>query len=588
MMRRLGGVSGRGQMLAALIVVLMLSVVAPARAADPALPVPGLAAGGARAVMLMPFDVGGTTGDTPPPAHGTQSGSTATGFAWDLHQAMGTGVRARFDSLDGVVTIRRVGSVGFNQNGAGRIVRIEVRVNGTPVGTVFFQHLSNVPEAALQAGVDYPSGTLLGYLPTGTYPSAPCTGRGGNSYGWQFSTSWMVCSPAGVHTHVDVAQGCYRTFPAGTWVGPNTPILMLSSALRSTNKSPCDNAEVAQVYAAPLTWQETPRVEGGILEEVSCTSPTFCMAIGEAEGRADSAWRWDGSSWVPSGPLGSTPNSWLTAVSCTSPSNCFAVGSHHNPTRGQVETLVVHWNGAAWSVMPSPNLDLDINRFTGVSCASSSFCVAVGEARNYGIVDHIGTVIQHFDGTTWRIMPSPATGHFYDPLIGIACVTATSCFAVGQSYIGEFGPYLGLIEHWNGTEWTATQTATPELLTGIACASTTDCGAVGGQAAYHWDGATWVSEAFPSPEGSSGWGLSAVDCPARSTCFGVGAYWTNFNSDVHTLVMQRGPSGWRQTSGLNLPSGGQLRGVSCPSTRFCMAVGQKGSEALAAIGTPAD
>jgi len=79
---------------------------------------------------------------------------------------------------------------------------------------------------------------------------------------------------------------------------------------------------------------------------------------------------------------------------CLSESDCFAVGDNGKAT-GPItgaNTLVEHWNGSVWSVMPSPNpnefpADFELH---GVSCPTTSSCYAVGwDANAFG-----------FDGAT--------------------------------------------------------------------------------------------------------------------------------------------------------------------------------------------
>ena len=105
----------------------------------------------------------------------------------------------------------------------------------------------------------------------------------------------------------------------------------------------------------------SPNFEGRYrtsLNDVSCTSATFCMAVGvwQHSPGASVSERWNGSAWT----IFNVPNdagftfSGLNSVSCASPTDCVAVGSW--ATGGQPEmTLVVHWNGTAWSIVGSPN-----------------------------------------------------------------------------------------------------------------------------------------------------------------------------------------------------------------------------------------
>ena len=117
------------------------------------------------------------------------------------------------------------------------------------------------------------------------------------------------------------------------------------------------------------------------LNDVSCTSAKFCMAVGvwQHSPGASVSERWNGAAWA----IITVPNypgftfSGLDSVSCTSPTDCIAVGSWS--TGGQPEvTLVAHWNGTAWSIVPSPNPPkAQGSSFAGVSRVGAK-CSAVG------------------------------------------------------------------------------------------------------------------------------------------------------------------------------------------------------------------
>jgi hypothetical protein len=124
-----------------------------------------------------------------------------------------------------------------------------------------------------------------------------------------------------------------------------------------------------------------------VLSGASCTSTSACIAVGKYVtaiiGGNPSALAevWNGTSWS----LKSVPNpseaksSALSGVSCTSSSACTAVGTYTNGS-GTTVTLAEAWNGTSWSVQSTPNpAEATASYLNGVSCTSSSACVAVGE-----------------------------------------------------------------------------------------------------------------------------------------------------------------------------------------------------------------
>ena len=67
---------------------------------------------------------------------------------------------------------------------------------------------------------------------------------------------------------------------------------------------------------------------------------------------------WDGLAWTLVEPLnvGEGTGDWLYGVAAVSPSEAWAVGSTAGPWDTYTSTtLIEHWTGSAWSVVPSPN-----------------------------------------------------------------------------------------------------------------------------------------------------------------------------------------------------------------------------------------
>jgi hypothetical protein len=167
---------------------------------------------------------------------------------------------------------------------------------------------------------------------------------------------------------------------------------------------------------------------GNGLLGISCTTGSACIAVGTTGTAAGAlAEQWDGSRWnVMPTAAGSRPGDVLRAVKCTSNTNCFAVGS---TKAGQ--SLVERWNGTTWTIMPSPNRSAN-NALLAVKCVTVADCVAVGgQSLN---APSIGSrLIEHWNGAAWSIVPSagPApTAQSY--LAGVSCTSAGNCIAVGR------------------------------------------------------------------------------------------------------------------------------------------------------------
>jgi hypothetical protein len=62
-------------------------------------------------------------------------------------------------------------------------------------------------------------------------------------------------------------------------------------------------------------------------------------------------------------------------------------------------------------------------------------------------------VIEHWDGTSWSVVPSPNPfPNVNNSLDAVAAASANDIFAFGNSPLGPFS------EHWNGTQWSIINT----------------------------------------------------------------------------------------------------------------------------------
>ena len=149
---------------------------------------------------------------------------------------------------------------------------------------------------------------------------------------------------------------------------------------------------------------------------------------------------------------------------------------------------------------------------------------------------------------------------------------------------------MEMAEAWDGRSWslmavTAPVTSAESSLSGVSCSSTSFCTAVGAYTtvaavvtlAEVWDGTAWSMQHTPNePNPSSGvWGaLNAVSCPTARYCTAVGDY----NTATTTLALTEAWDGhaWSIQASPNPPRGvlrDALDGVSCFSARKCFAVG---------------
>jgi len=142
---------------------------------------------------------------------------------------------------------------------------------------------------------------------------------------------------------------------------------------------------------------------------------------------------WDGSSWtvVPS-PNGPLAESELYSVSAAGPDDIWAVGQSYNFLAGA--TLIEHWDGSAWTVVPSLDGVPPFTALYGVLALGPNNVWAVGSTYDPVVVDY-KTFTEHWDGTTWTVVPSPNPGATYDQLLGVAGFPGGDVWAVGQAHV---------------------------------------------------------------------------------------------------------------------------------------------------------
>jgi len=322
------------------------------------------------------------------------------------------------------------------------------------------------------------------------------------------------------------------------------------------------------------------------LSDVACPSSTNCLAVGHSnanEGQAISE-SWGGESWsLHEGGADQRP----TDLSCGTPTECWAVG-----TQGTTEEILVErhyyegyeeeWYGGRYSkhkpITPegATNMHLD-----AISCSGEWQCTAVGYYDDSE--GHQDALIERLEPspTYWAIQSAPALSGTV-ALEGVSCPSSTNCLAVGyrQPKKGE-GPREAIAERWDGSEWSAVAVPTPtgeesnpHQLNDVSCASTSSCIAIGSYYGEHpifasYDGSSisltappLLKEGIFYPEGLS--------CDSATSCLAIG-----YENGVGTRALAYNGSEWAPQS-VPTPEGksAYLEGVSCSEALACAAVGK--------------
>ena len=86
---------------------------------------------------------------------------------------------------------------------------------------------------------------------------------------------------------------------------------------------------------------------------------------------------------------------------------------------------------------------------------------AAGYTNDAGSTSSLGTLIEHWDGTSWSIVPAPSPGTA-PRLTGVSGTSPASIWAVGyDTPAGGSGPQT-LTLHWDGTSWTTVASPNPD------------------------------------------------------------------------------------------------------------------------------
>ena len=221
-------------------------------------------------------------------------------------------------------------------------------------------------------------------------------------------------------------------------------------------------------------------------------------------------------SWavVASPNVGSFSND-LRGIAANSATNMWAVGVWVDST-AIAQTLTLHWNGLSWAVVPSPNVGTKGNRLRGVTAVpGTAFAWAVGDSKNPSGGPH-GTLTLLWSGSSWMVVPSPnipessTNADTNDELRAVTALASTNVWAVGF-YANSTNNSFTLIEHWSGSSWALVPSKNATIyqneLLGIAAVSAMNMWAVGDYQnalastfllTEHWNGLGWAGVAAPN------------------------------------------------------------------------------------------
>jgi len=301
---------------------------------------------------------------------------------------------------------------------------------------------------------------------------------------------------------------------------PNSELFAASAS------SPNDIWAVGQstIHFDGTTWTafSAPRIKGdntSFLQGVVAISPTLAWAAGNVTDGAHSGQvieQWNGTKWslFPAPKFGKKERADVFAMTSSSANDVWAIGSLVNLGTGLVSSLFEHWNGTSWS---ATTVESNNQFLFGASADAANDAWAVG----FNGSDSITTSAMHWDGTNWKSVATPNVGEGTNKLNAVVALAPNDVWAVGFSTPAappKQTATLTLIEHFDGTRWVVVPSPNvgpnsanrSNRLLGLTANSTNDVWAFGSYFAadgsghqmtllLHWDGTSWTVASSPSP-----------------------------------------------------------------------------------------
>lgn len=297
------------------------------------------------------------------------------------------------------------------------------------------------------------------------------------------------------------------------------------------------------------------------LNAVSAVSQSAAWAVGGSttDGVAERSLieQWDGSAWRIVRNASAISFSSMVIVS---PNDVWAVGYNRTPRQTGFISQFEHWNGAQWSIVPSPNSDQPNNFILSMAAVATNDVWAVGK----DLSSDIGLpLIERWNGTSWQVVATPPLPSVSDSALNsVARIPGTAnLWAVGYTLKAPRPAYnQPLIERWDGGAWHVV--AGPALpsgafggeLRGVVALSPTDAWAVGDYTAsnhtirtliMHWNGISWQVAASPDTWGS----LTSVAAAGAHDVRTVGHIAIGDGNNQHALIGQWDGASWRMLRG---------------------------------------
>jgi hypothetical protein len=277
------------------------------------------------------------------------------------------------------------------------------------------------------------------------------------------------------------------------------------------------------------------------LAGVSCKTANYCLVVGDyatSTAARPYALTWNGSTLTPISAPPVPKGGQLFAIasdSCVAVKKCVVVGSALVPGATIAFRLFTDtWNGAKWTeataASPSGSALPDL---TALHCFSTTSCVAAGTA--FATSGATSVLVATWNGKTWTREKATTPAGALVLVNDLSCVSAKSCAAAGMSTNSAGTSAYGFLLVWNGKAWSESKYQGPKgdtvaFVLGVSCVSASNCVAVGAAgtsktgaaAALSWNGKSWTALKVPAPAKGDTSDFEGVSCPKAGDCVAVG------------------------------------------------------------------
>ena len=278
----------------------------------------------------------------------------------------------------------------------------------------------------------------------------------------------------------------------------------------------------------------------GVADGITCPTTTFCLATGQQQ------------------------------QTTTSGSN----QTNGTPTAEVLETT----DGASWNPVTIPGMA----RLTGIACASSTVCEAIGTGTT-GTAVAVGVTIA---GSTWSVTPQTLPpGTTVAELSSVACTTTLSCYAVGYGITGA--TRAGVMLSWNGLTWAVVPTSGVDQIQSIACPTAlacliTDNNTTAPVPAPQLQTFATLTNQFSLPITLSPAATTLTQVTCGSSVSGLCIAQGTSGGNAEAYISVGGSGTWNAVSGI--PAGASTLGTPiCPTTSSCIITDNTPSTSTATI-----